>query len=171
MKRMIFLFTVAFCFSIVILGQNKEENKDQKKEQKKEEKATIEKQILINDKKLEMFSEKAKVDSLIDLYSPSCYYIREYAKRIDGRDELQKKLNSDYKSGLKITDMSLTSDDLKIYDDMAFQVGTMIIKYYKSSTSSSITETYNYSILWKKSSDGKFRIRSEIRSPLNYPCK
>jgi ketosteroid isomerase-like protein len=171
MKRTILLFTIAFCGSIVLFGQNKDEKKDQKKEQKKEEKALIEKQIQINNKKLEIFSEKAKVDSLIDLYSPSCYYIMEYAKRIDGRDELQKKLISDYKSGMKITDMGLVPEDTKIYNDMVFEVGIMNIKYNNPSTSANISEKFNYSILWKKSSDGKYRIRSEIRTPINYPCK
>jgi ketosteroid isomerase-like protein len=67
--------------------------------------------------------------------------------------------------------MGLTSEDIKIYNDMVLEVGVMTIKYNNPSTSANTTEKLNYSILWKKSSDGKYRIRSEIRSPMNYPCK
>jgi ketosteroid isomerase-like protein len=171
MKRIIFLLTAVFFGFSIVIAQNADEKKDQKKADKKEEKSLIEKHVQSNDQKLIKFSIKAKIDSLIDLYSPGCYYIKEYGKRIDGREEVQKKISADYKSGLKITEMSLSADDIKVYGDMVLEIGVMTVKYTNSSNSVSTTEKSNYQILWKKSSDGKYRIRSQISSPIANPCK
>jgi ketosteroid isomerase-like protein len=171
MKKTIVFTAFTFCIIMGSFGQTKDVNKDKKKEDKKEEKSLIEKQIQVNDKKLINFSIKARVDSLIDLYSPSCYYTKEYDKRIDGRDDLQKKFIDDFKTGLKISEMSLSSDDIKINGDMAIEIGVLTIKYTTSAKPAIISEKNNYMIIWKKSSDGKYRIRYQIASPINYPCK
>jgi ketosteroid isomerase-like protein len=171
MKRVFIVIIAVVCGYIGVFAQAKDAKKDQKKEDKKEVKTLIEKQIQVNIQKLVKFSIKANVDSLADLYSPSCYFIKEYGKRIEGRDELQKKFNGDFKSGLKITEMNFSSDDLKIYDDMVLEIGILTVKFASSAGSANTIEKSNYLIIWKKSSDGKFRIRSEITSPLNNPCK
>jgi regulator of RNase E activity RraB len=166
-----FLFFVVFYVFFAVNAQDKDNKKDQKKEDKKVEKNLIEKQILENDNKLVAFYKQAKVDSLINMYSTNCYYIMEYKVRIDGRDELEKKLTSDFKAGFKILEMALLPDDHKVYGDMVLEVGVLTIKYISPSTKEIFNEKNNYLILWKKSTDNKFRIRSEMRNLIENPHK
>jgi ketosteroid isomerase-like protein len=139
--------------------------------QKKDNKLKIEQQIQDNDKKLALFYKKAMADSIAEMYSPNCYYIRDFSERLDNKDDVKKKLSTEFKAGLKVLDFSLAPDDHKIYGDVVLEVGILTMKYVDPKTKSTLTEKYNYSILWKESSDKKFRIRSEMWGLISNPCK
>jgi ketosteroid isomerase-like protein len=139
--------------------------------QKKEEKVKIEQQIQANDKKLALFYKKAMVDSIAEMYSPNCYFIRDFSGRIDTREEVKKKLNLDFKEGFKVIDFSLVPDDYKIFGDVVLEVGILTMKFIDPKTKATLTENYNITILWKESSDKKFRIRSEMWGRIANPCK
>lgn len=159
MNKKIIAYSIIFCCCIGLFAQKGD---GISKEEKK---------VKANSKKLEVFYEKAMIDSILSLYSNNCYYAHEYMTRLENKDALKKKLKSDFKAGYKIIDLSFSPDDLKTYDDVVLEIGSLTIKYVDKISKATLTKKYNYNILWKESSDKKFRIRSEIWSPIENPCK
>jgi hypothetical protein len=146
--------------------------KDGKKEGNKEgNKEKHEKLVQVNEKKLTSFYEKAMVDSIAEMYSTNCFYAHEFMTRLESRDEVKKKLASDFKAGFKVIDLSYTPDDIKTYNDIILETGILTIKFIQPVTKNSLTKKYNYNMVWKESSDKRYRIRSEIWSPVESPCK
>jgi ketosteroid isomerase-like protein len=139
--------------------------------QKKDNKLKLEQLIQDNDKKLALFYKNAKVDSIAEMYTPNCYYIRDFAERINTKEDVKKKLNSDFKAGFKVLDFSAVPDDYKIYGDVVLEVGILTMKFIDPKSKATLTEKYNYTILWKESSDKKYRIRSETWGYIANPCK
>jgi hypothetical protein len=139
--------------------------------QKKDNKLKIEQQVQANDKKLALFYKKAMVDSIAEMYTTNCFYIRDFTERLSTNDDVKKKLSSDFKAGLKVIDFLLAADEHKIYGDVVLEVGILTIKFIDPITKATLTDKYNYTILWKESSDKKFRIRSETWSYIENPCK
>ena len=109
-----------------------------------------------------MFWEKSMVDSITDLYTSNCYYIPEFGEMLDSREAVNKKLKIDFKSGLKVLQFTQVPSDHKVYDDLVIEVGVRTIKYSAKTGQAPVTEKYNYQIIWKKTSKGEYKIRSEI---------
>ena len=130
--------------------------------QKKEEKKLIVETIEQNDQKLKIFWERSMVDSLVDLYTSNSYYIPEYGEMLDSKENIEKKLKAEFKGGLKVLQYNMVPTDHKVYDDLVIEVGVRTIKYTTGENKVPVTEKYNYQIIWKKTSGGKYKIRSEM---------
>ena len=139
--------------------------------QKGAKKQKYEELIKASSKKLETFYKKAMVDSIADMYSTNCFYVREFSPRLDSREDVKNKIASDYKAGYKVLDLIFTADDYKTYNDIVWEIGTLSVKFISPTTKTTLIKKYNYNIVWKESSDKKYRIRSEIWSPIENPCK
>jgi hypothetical protein len=167
MNKMIVVAGLIFCGSISLVAQN-EEKKDDNKDGKKEK---HEKLVQASEKKLIMFYKKALTDSIADMYSSNCYYAHEFMTRLESRDEVKKKIRDDFKAGFKVIDLTYTTEDLKTYSDIVLETGMLSIKYIAPVTKVTLSKKYNYNMVWKESSDKKYRIRSEIWTPVENPCK
>jgi ketosteroid isomerase-like protein len=139
--------------------------------QKKDNKLKLEQEIQSNHKRLETFYKKAMVDSLVNMYTPKCYYIRDFKDRLDSQDDVKRKISADYKAGLKVLDFSMTPDDYKVYGDIVLEVGVLAMKFIDPKSKATLNENYNYTIIWKANSDGGYRIRSEMWGYTSNPCK
>lgn len=139
--------------------------------QKKDNKLKIEQALQTNHKKMEDFYKNAMTDSLVEMYTPKCYFIRDFSERLDNQSDIKKKLNSDFKNGFKVLSLIFTPDDYKIYGDIVVDVGVITIKFVEPKIKDTITEDYNYTIVWKSSRGYQYRIRSEMWGYVKNPCK
>jgi len=139
--------------------------------QKKDNKIKIEQALQANHKKMEDFYKNELTDSLIEMYTPKCYFIREFSERLDNQSDIKKKLNSDFKNGFKVLSLKFNPDDYKIYGDIVVDVGVITLKYVKPDIKDTITEDYNYTTIWKSSRGYQYRIRSEMWGYVTNPCK
>jgi ketosteroid isomerase-like protein len=139
--------------------------------QKKDNKLRLEKELQDDHKRLETFYKKAMVDSLAAMYTPKCYFIRDFSERIDSQDDVKRKFNSDYRAGFKVLNLTYTPDDYKVYGDIVLEVGVLNIKYIDPKSKATLNEDYNYTMIWKAMTGGGYRIRSEQWGITTNPCK
>lgn len=171
MSRLIYAFCIVFLSSSFLFAQKDTKNDDSKNDNKDGKKEKHEKQVLDNEKKLVDFFKKSMIDSIANLYSTNCYYAHEFMTRLESRDEVKKKLKDDFGKGFKVLDLTFSSDDMKSYSDVIMETGILTIKYIVPVTKVTVTKKYNYNLVWKESADKKYRIRSEIWTPVENPCK
>jgi hypothetical protein len=167
MNKLTLVLCALIISSISIMAQKDEKNEDNK--DKKKEKH--EKDVQLNEIKLIGFYKKALVDSIAEMYSNNCYFAHDFMTRLESKEEVKNKLKGDFKKGFKVLEMKYTVDDLKTYGDIILETGILSIKYIAPLTATTVIKKYNYNLVWKESSDKKYRIRSEIWSPVENPCK
>lgn len=148
MKKTI-LIAVAFLFSHVILLA-----------QDKPDKELIIKEIQAKDKKLAKFIQQSLGDSIAKLFSPNCHFIPEYGKIFEGREQVLDFFTSQFKSGVKVSDIKMNPLEHRVYDEIILELGTVDIKFTSSSDQKVVKKQYNYLINWKVSKKGKYRIRA-----------
>jgi hypothetical protein len=139
--------------------------------QKRDNKLKIEQALQTNHKKIEAFYKNELTDSLIEMYTPKCYFIRDFSERIDNQSDIKKKLNSDFKNGFRVISLIFTPDDYRIYGDIVVDVGVITMKFVEPNIKDTITEDYNYTTIWKSSRGYQYRIRSEMWGYVTNPCK
>ena len=158
MKQIIFLQLVFIFLSVSVYSQNKEEKK------------LIIETIKVQDEKLTGFIKNLQVDSIVEMFSPNCHLAREFNEIIEGRDNVRALYNKDLKSGMKIVSCKFEVIEHKVYDDLVLEIGTNIIEYSKGPNKILYRDNYNYMFIWKKSKEGKYRIRSAFWNSIKNPC-
>ncbi len=138
----------------------------QNKEEKKLIIATIERQ----DQKLATFYKNSQADSIAELFSPNCHFVREFGNIEEGRENVLALYNKDFKAGVKYVSCKFDVVEHKVYDDLVLEIGVNTIEYTKGPDKALYRNSYNYMFVWKKSKEDKYQIRSAIWNSPKNPC-
>jgi ketosteroid isomerase-like protein len=138
--------------------------------QTKEEKALIVESIKGLDQKLAMFYKTSQPDSIVNLFSPNCHYAREFNQIVEGRENVLAIYNKDFKSGMKVVSCKFNVIEHKVYDDLVMEIGTQTLEYSIGPDKRLHKDEFNYMLIWKKSKDGKYQIRSAFWNSIKNPC-
>lgn len=138
--------------------------------QTKEEKTLIIDTIKQQDQKLATFYKNSQADSIAGLFSPNCHIAREYSEIVEGRENVLALYNKDFKGGKKIVSCKFNVIEHKVYDQLVMEIGTQTLEYTIGPDKRLYRDQYNYMLIWKKSKEGKYQIRSAFWNSMKNPC-
>lgn len=158
MKKFLLVLTLVF-FAVSVFSQNKEERK------------MITDTILENDSRLEEFFRQSRADSIAGMFSPNSHLLAEYHEIVEKREMIEKYYKDFFKSGVTYKEFKLEAEEHKVYDDLVLEIGENSVKYTKDDDGKVYSEKYNYMLVWKKSKEGNYHIRTAMWNSTGNPCK
>ena len=158
MKKRIFLVFSLLTVAVALFSQNSEE------------KAVIIQTIKEQDQKLAAFYKKSQSDSIAEMFSPNCHIAREFSEIVEGRENVLALYKKDFKDGMKVVSCKFNVLEHKVYDEIVMEIGTHTLEYTQGPDKKLYRKEYNYLLIWKKSKEGKYQIRSAFWNSMKNPC-